>query len=72
MPKKIRRLWPGLNPQSWVPKASMLTTTPVAIPTELLGPHLTCVEHLFACHQEALYIQQLVYFVRSTRMSAGC
>jgi hypothetical protein len=29
----------------------------------------TCFEHLFALHQEALYIQQLVYFV--CIMSAG-
>jgi hypothetical protein len=27
-PKKIRWLRPGLNPQSWVPEASMLTTRP--------------------------------------------
>jgi hypothetical protein len=27
-PEKIRRLWPGLNPRSWVPEASMLTTRP--------------------------------------------
>jgi hypothetical protein len=24
LPLKIRRLWPGLNPQTWVPKASTL------------------------------------------------
>jgi hypothetical protein len=29
----------------------------------------TCFEHLFAHHQEVLYIQQLVYFVRI--MSVG-
>ena len=27
-PVKIQRLRPGLNPQTWVPKASMLTTRP--------------------------------------------
>ena len=27
-PVKIQRLWPGLNPQTWVPEASMLTTRP--------------------------------------------
>jgi hypothetical protein len=26
--QKIRRLWPGLNPRSWVPEVSMLTTRP--------------------------------------------
>ena len=26
--RKIRRLWPGSNPRSWVPEASMLTTRP--------------------------------------------
>jgi hypothetical protein len=30
----------------------------------------TCFKHLFAHHQEALYIQQLVYFVHI--MSADC
>jgi hypothetical protein len=30
----------------------------------------TCFEHLFAHHQEALYVQQLVCFVRI--MPAGC
>jgi hypothetical protein len=30
----------------------------------------TCFEHLFANHQEVLYIQQLIYFV--CIMSAGC
>ena len=28
MPVKIQRLRPGLNPQTWVPEASMLTTRP--------------------------------------------
>ena len=28
MPIKIQRLRPGLNPQTWVPEASMLTTRP--------------------------------------------
>ena len=28
MPIKIQRLWPGLNPQTWVPEARMLTTRP--------------------------------------------
>ena len=27
-PVKIQRLRPGLNPQTWVPEASMLTTRP--------------------------------------------
>ena len=27
-PVKIQRLWLGLNPQTWVPEASMLTTRP--------------------------------------------
>ena len=27
-PVKIQRLRPGLNPQTWVPEASMLTITP--------------------------------------------
>ena len=27
-PEKIQRLRPGLNPQTWVPEASMLTTRP--------------------------------------------
>ena len=27
-PVKIERLRPGLNPQTWVPEASMLTTRP--------------------------------------------
>ena len=27
-PVKIQRLLPGLNPQTWVPQASMLTTRP--------------------------------------------
>ena len=27
-PVKIQRLQPGLNPQTWVPEASMLTTRP--------------------------------------------
>ena len=27
-PLKIQRLRPGLNPQTWVPEASMLTTRP--------------------------------------------
>ena len=27
-PKKIQRLRTGLNPQTWVPEASMLTTRP--------------------------------------------
>jgi hypothetical protein len=27
-PRKIRRLRPGLNPRTWVPEASMLTTRP--------------------------------------------
>ena len=26
--RKIRRLWPGSNPLSWVPEASLLTTRP--------------------------------------------
>jgi hypothetical protein len=30
----------------------------------------TCFQHLFAHHQETLYVKQLVYFVRI--MSAGC
>ena len=25
---KIQRLWPDLNPRTWVPEASMLTTRP--------------------------------------------
>ena len=28
LPLKICRLWPGLNPRTWVPKASMLTPRP--------------------------------------------
>ena len=28
MPIKIQRLRPGLNPQTWVPEASVLTTRP--------------------------------------------
>ena len=28
MPVKIQRLRPGLNPHTWVPEASMLTTRP--------------------------------------------
>jgi len=27
-PLKIRRLWPGLNPRTWVPKANTLTPRP--------------------------------------------
>jgi hypothetical protein len=27
--RKIRRLQPGLNPRTWVPEASMLTTKPL-------------------------------------------
>jgi hypothetical protein len=26
--RKIRRLWPGANPRSWVPETDMLTTRP--------------------------------------------
>jgi hypothetical protein len=35
--RKIRRLRPGLNPRSWVPEASMLTTRPPKPLTEELG-----------------------------------
>ena len=28
-PRKIRRLQPGLNPRTWVPETSMLTTRPL-------------------------------------------
>jgi hypothetical protein len=34
--RKIRRLWPGSNPRSWVPEASMLTARP---PKPLKWPH---------------------------------
>jgi hypothetical protein len=30
--RKIRRLQPGLKPQTWVPEASMLTTRPLKPP----------------------------------------
>jgi hypothetical protein len=30
--RKIRQFWPGSNPQSWVPEASMLTTRPPKVP----------------------------------------
>jgi hypothetical protein len=30
-PRKIRRLRPGLNPQTWVPEASMLTVTKLTV-----------------------------------------
>jgi hypothetical protein len=30
-PEKIRRLWLGLNPRSWVPEASMLTIRPLKL-----------------------------------------
>jgi hypothetical protein len=36
-PKKIRRLWPGLNPRTWVPEASMLTTRPPKPLTEIMS-----------------------------------
>ena len=34
--RKIRRLWPGSNPRSWVPEASMLTTRPPKPPSSAL------------------------------------
>jgi hypothetical protein len=35
MPEKIRQLRPGLNPRTWVPEASMLTSRP---PKPLIYP----------------------------------
>jgi hypothetical protein len=37
-PVKIQRLRPGLNPQTWVPEASMLTTRPPKPSTPGKGP----------------------------------
>ena len=50
-PIKIQRLRPGLNPQIWVPRASMLTTRPPkpSIPTvSYLTSSTGDKEHLFA------------------------
>jgi hypothetical protein len=51
-PKKIRRLWPGLNPWTRVPEASMLTTRP----PKLLLPSVTvgklCQYYIFPNCQE--------------------
>jgi hypothetical protein len=49
--RKIRRLQPDLNPQSWVPEASMLTTRP---PKPLPRP---CCSHAvpLPCHAMLIY-----------------
>jgi hypothetical protein len=36
--QKIQRLWPGLNPQTRVPVASMLTTRPLRPSSDMLLP----------------------------------
>ena len=35
-PVKIQRLWPGLNPRTWVPEVSMLTTRPSKPSSEVI------------------------------------
>jgi hypothetical protein len=41
--RKIGRFQPGLNPRTWVPEASMLTTRPLKPLTVLLTPHTSTV-----------------------------
>jgi hypothetical protein len=42
--RKIRRLQPGLNPQTWVPEASMLTTRPL----KPLRKHLNSISSVYS------------------------
>ena len=42
MPVKIKPLRPGLNPQTWVPEASMLTTRPPKPSISLIRNNLAC------------------------------
>jgi len=55
-PLKIWRLWPGLNPQTWVPKASTLTPRP---------PKLNRLYHLAIMLDSLIiaYIQLLIMLI---------
>jgi len=56
-PLKIGRLWPGLNPRTWVPKASTL-------PLDHRSLSLSCIQYLFA----ALYLLSLTLPISNVMM----
>ena len=64
-PVKIQSLRPGLNPQTWVPEASMLTTRPPKpFPLEVrLGTMLKCIchsAHIFRCSYSSRATRRLL------------
>ena len=55
--RKIQRLRPGLNPQTWVPEASMLTTRPPKLSTPSKSVHWAVrvtSKALSKCHAQCL------------------
>jgi hypothetical protein len=57
-PEKIRRLRPGLNPRSWVPEASMLTTRVV-----LVTQHPKGMWNIIMCY----ILKATIFFLRYLR-----
>ena len=53
---KIQWLRPGLNPQTWVPEASMLTTRPSKPSSLILTGHQTVIRDVhYSCKCEISY-----------------
>ena len=60
---KIRRLWPGSNPWSWVPEASMLTTRPPKPLTLIMR-----FSYLFLAYKLGRWIQHLALETRGEKL----